>query len=130
MRRLLILFLFCGAFAAGCGSTDEPAEPIPPAVSDTDESDTGTVSTDSRSTDSGGADSVDDGDLEPEDDTNTDLVVQAVAMAWGIDEELARCVVEELSLDDPAAIDPAAVDDPTQEICGTSLVELMTGASR
>ncbi len=136
MRRLLALFVIGCTFAAGCGGdSDTPAESDECAgdecdTEDGNDTDANDSTADTSPTETVDADGepTDDVDLEPEDDVNTDLVVAAVAEAWGVDEDLARCVVEELSLDDPAAIDPAAVDDPTKEICGTTLLELMINA--
>lgn len=39
-----------------------------------------------------------------------------------------RCLVEESSPDNPATINPATVDDPIKEICGTSFLDLMLNA--
>lgn len=134
MRRLLSTVLVCCALVASCSNdsseptdTDVPDECTGEACgSDSDVADTADDS--SIEPDPTESQPADEPDLEPDNDVDTDAVVQVLTEAWGADEDLVRCVVEELSLDDLAAIDPAAMDDPAKEVCGTSLLELMTSA--
>lgn len=62
------------------------------------------------------------------DETMRDITIQAMQAAFGWDEQLASCVVDELGLDDPTgAIDPSVFEDPNAEVCGQSVAELFGG---
>ena len=52
-----------------------------------------------------------------------DAAVQALILAFGVDEELAECLREELGDFDTSRPDPSLL---TQEACGTTLLEVVT----
>ncbi len=63
---------------------------------------------------------VTDDDTGISDDEITDIVAQALAESFGIELDLARCIVEEAGLSSPAAIDASAFEDLSAPICGTT----------
>ena len=62
------------------------------------------------------------GDLEGLDDESS--LTQAMMILLGVDEETAQCLSEELGQFDTADPDPELL---TKEVCGTTLLEIMTG---
>ena len=71
------------------------------------------------------ATATDDQDL-PDDEMRA-IVIQVLQTAFGWDADLASCVVDELGLDDPSSIDPSVFGDPSGEVCGQSILELLGG---
>lgn len=65
--------------------------------------------------------------IDPEDLENLDFDDPAAVLTqiFGVDQETAECLVEELGGFDENAIDPATLNDA---ICGTTLLEVITGA--
>ncbi len=103
---------------------------------DDDDSDGGTdVGTDDDTSDgtpvddggAGGDDDSDDPDVGFDEDQMTDLVAQGLATSFGIDIDLARCIVAEAGLTDPESIDPSVFGDLSTPICGTTMGEILTG---
>jgi hypothetical protein len=66
-------------------------------------------------------------DLGIPDEETRDIVIQGLQSAFGWDADLAACVVDELGLEDPSAIDPSVFGDPSGEVCGRSILELFGG---
>lgn len=62
--------------------------------------------------------------IDPADLENLDDPASVLQTIFGVDEETARCLVEELGGFDPENIDPTTLNDP---ICGTTLLEVVTG---
>ncbi len=70
----------------------------------------------------------DESDDEFDGGVDANFMASILSQAYGIDEDTALCIVEELGLNDPTAIDPTAFGDPQQEVCGTTLMEIFAGA--
>ncbi len=100
---------YCGIDSDSDSSTDsnpdadlgETPDPVPAGVTDDDSGLT-------------------DDDTGVSDDELTDIVAQALADSFGIELDLARCIVEEAGLSSPSAIDASAFENLSAPICGTT----------